>query len=78
MGAPKGTYPGGLTSLPELNPVLRTGLIYNCPIKSPGGCDGLLSANTEPDVANNDRRLFDGDCEFLYHSSSLSLSYAIM
>ena len=57
MGAPRGTYPGGL-DLPELNPVTRGGLVYQCPIRA-GNCSGL-GANGSGD----DRRLFDGERKY--------------
>ena len=54
MGAPRGTYPGGLMSLPDNGTAEnQTGLIYNCPIQ-PGDCDGLFGNG-----AGNDLRLFD-------------------
>lgn len=65
IGAPQGTYPGGLSDLPPLVPEPLGGLVYQCDVGSPGNCNGLLS--TETDVSNNDRRLFDGDREFPLH-----------
>ena len=59
VGAPRGTYPGGLFDLPELEPEPFTGLVYICDVASPGNCSGLLS--NEGNVSHNDRRLFDGD-----------------
>lgn len=61
IGAPQGTYPGGVDGLPELIPEERTGLVYQCPILSPGNCVGLVDATGNDNVTNNDRRLFDGD-----------------
>ena len=62
IGAPQGTYPGGLSDLPTLEPVALGGLVYLCDINAPGNCTGLLS--NESDEDHNDRRLFDGDREF--------------
>lgn len=45
--------------LPQLNPEERTGLVYQCLLRSSMECNGLLSDSN--DVTNNDRRLFDGD-----------------
>ena len=55
MGAPHGTYPGGIMSLLSGSAEPQTGLVYQCPV-GPGGCDGILGNN-----ADSDRRLFDGD-----------------
>ncbi len=57
MGAPHGTYPGGL-DLPELDPAPRGGLVYQCSIRA-GNCTGLTSNASDP--TSPDRRLFDGD-----------------
>jgi hypothetical protein len=63
IGAPRGTYPGGLTGLPMLVDSQRfAGLVYLCSIDAPGDCNGLIS--DEQNVSNNDRRLFDGDRKF--------------
>lgn len=59
IGAPQGTYPGGLTDLPPLMPENVTGLIYECPLSTPGSCGGLIGSSNN--ISNNDRRLFDGD-----------------
>ena len=41
VGAPKGSYPGGLNlSDPELPAASNTGLVYSCPIGS-GNCEGV-------------------------------------
>lgn len=41
IGAPRGTYPGGLNLTDfELSAVDRTGLVYSCPI-GPGDCEGV-------------------------------------
>ena len=53
VGAPRGTYPGGL-SLPENGMAEnQTGLIYDCPIQL-GDCNGLFGSGS-----GNDLRLFD-------------------
>ena len=62
VGAPRGTYPGGLSGLPALDPVERVGLVYICPVAS-GECGGLVS--NDSDVHSNDRRLFDGDRKYI-------------
>ena len=57
VGAPRGTYPGGLQDLPMLDPVPRGGLVYQCPIR-PGNCSGL----TDSTASNmNYNKLFDGE-----------------
>lgn len=41
IGAPRGTYPGGLNLTdPELQATNNTGLVYSCPI-GPGECEGV-------------------------------------
>ena len=60
VGAPLGTYPGGLQGLPALNPVPVTGLVYQCPVNAPGNCAGLNSSTND----DNARRMFDGDRKF--------------
>ncbi len=46
VGAPRGTFPGGLTledyGLPAIN---RSGLIYSCPL-GPGICEGVTGDRT--------------------------------
>ena len=58
VGAPAGTYPGGLTGLEPRAPETLTGLVYQCPV-SAGDCTGVIS--NVSNVTSNDRRLFDGD-----------------
>ena len=68
IGAPKGTYPGGLDladpGLPASN---QSGLIFSCPI-SPGLCEGvtgdpntfdLPDVSVDDDNGTGDGRLFD-------------------
>ena len=56
VGAPKGTFPGGLSGVTTggSNPVSDTGLVYQCPVVNPGTCTGVFGNG-----AGNDRRLFD-------------------
>ena len=60
MGAPAGTYPGGLDLPNAPNATNMTGLVYLCPV-NPGDCEGLRSNETD-----NDRRLFDDEGMFVY------------
>ena len=56
VGAPSGTYPGGLPVPPDVNVsgvVNRTGLVYACPI-TPGDCDSVSGNGV-----GNDVRMFD-------------------
>ena len=56
VGAPKGTYPGGLNLTDPFEPAERnTGLVYSCPIL--GACEGVTG-----DVSRyiNDETLADG------------------
>lgn len=69
IGAPQGTYPGGLSDLPMLQPELFSGLVYLCGVGSPGDCNGLLSE--EINVSSNDRRLFDGDRKFHWNHGTI-------
>ena len=65
IGAPKGTYPGGLPlddpGAPRSN---ETGLVYMCPVE-PGECEGvrgnlsLYSSDLSNDRDNPEGRLFD-------------------
>ena len=54
MGAPKGTFPGGLDIIPSSTPVNETGLVYNCPVTQ-GSC-GMIGSGE-----GDDARLFDPD-----------------
>lgn len=55
VGAPKGTYPGGLLDLPmSSTPESETGLVYDCPVQQ-GTC-GMIGNGQ-----GNDARLFDPD-----------------
>ena len=57
MGAPYGTYPGGIPDLPASSTAEpEAGLVYQCPVT--GYCEGILGRSAE-----TDRRLFDGDGE---------------
>ena len=57
MGAPKGTFPGGLDNLvePTSQPENETGLVYDCPLNS-GPC-GPVGRSVGAGIF--DRRLFD-------------------
>lgn len=67
VGAPLGTYPGGVLGLPTSSPERETGLVYQCRVA--GECEGILGNN-----AGNDRRLFDGDGEYLLqHDASCDI-----
>jgi len=56
VGAPKGTFPGGLNvGAPGSNSALRTGLVYQCPV-SPSTCTGVFGTGT-----GTDKRLFDDE-----------------
>ena len=70
MGAPLGTYPGGLQGLPALNPVPVTGLVYQCPVNAPGNCAGINSSTND----DNARRMFDGDRRFSAHNMHIICS----
>jgi hypothetical protein len=54
VGAPKGTYPGGLSPSTMSTPENETGLVYNCPVRS-GSCGRIGTGE------GNDARLFDPD-----------------
>ncbi len=42
VGAPRGSYPGGLSlDDPGLSATNETGLVYSCPI-GPGSCEGVI------------------------------------
>ena len=58
MGAPKGTFPGGVTGLTSsITPESETGLVYDCPILQ-GSCGRI--GNGEGD----DIKLFDSERKF--------------
>ena len=67
MGAPNGTFPGGLTftGVDDSEALNHTGLVYVCPISPPGDCEALTGNGTGVDI-----RLFD------YEGWSLSLSHS--
>jgi hypothetical protein len=56
VGAPNGTFPGGLTftGVDDSEALNRTGLVYVCPISPPGDCEALTGNGTGVDI-----RLFD-------------------
>ena len=55
VGAPKGTYPGGVSGLPvSMEAEDETGLVYQCPLQ-PGTCGPIERTN------NESARLFDGE-----------------
>lgn len=62
VGAPHGTYPGGLSSItdPGAERVVQTGLVYTCPIL-PGSCEGIRGDTTvylnNPAARDNDASL---------------------
>ena len=63
IGAPKGTYPGGLNLVdPGMPASSQTGLIFSCPV-SPGSCEGVTGGTDTADVDDDDgfsqSRLFD-------------------
>ena len=65
IGAPRGTYPGGLNLTDPGRPREdETGLVYSCPIL-PGPCEGvrgdtsLYLDESNLEVLNNDLSLFD-------------------
>ena len=70
VGAPHGTYPGGVPGLPTLMPENGTGLVYQCPLRN-GNCTGVMGNDRL-----NDRRLFDGDRKYciivIYKPSPIS------
>ena len=62
MGAPKGTFPGGLDNLAVVNSSQaenETGLVYQCPL-NPGAC-GPVGRSADPGIF--DRRLYDDQRE---------------
>ena len=57
MGAPKGTFPGGLDITPSSTPINEIGPVYNCPVVQES-CGKI--GNREGDNAMQ-ARLFDPD-----------------
>ena len=59
VGAPRGTFPGGLNLTdPELPAIDRTGLVYSCPVGI-GDCEGVrgdtdryIGAGVSVDITN--------------------------
>lgn len=56
IGAPRGSYPGGLNLTDPAEPASnRTGLVYSCPV-GPGECEGVrgeISRYIGPDVTED-------------------------
>lgn len=73
VGAPKGTFPGGLNvGAPGSNSALRTGLVYQCPV-SPSTCTGVFGTGT-----GTDKRLFDDERKCLYSRQYSTMGMAYM
>ncbi len=61
IGAPKGTFPGGLSlSNVELPPANRTGLVFSCSLEGQDACVGVrgdttlyIGGNVSPDTTNH-------------------------
>ncbi len=69
VGAPNGTFPGGLPGLVDAgsDPVNNTGLVYQCPIDN-GTCGAVGRDGSTSNPIN--RRLFDDQRKSIYRTHS--------